>query len=137
MACSIRAGKCSPEFRPVASTLSVSAFGRNRSANGYRRNICKRSCLLRDCGSFEANCPLTRSLSSNVSEPSVIQLNVQWWMAQETAAQFQVQREKSAADRKRNLPESPVDRQLTNLAPLTKVMPRFSRSAANGLKTLR
>jgi hypothetical protein len=46
-------------------------------------------------------------------------------MAQETAAKFQVQREKSAADNQRNAPESPLDRKLTNLAELPKAVPRL------------
>jgi hypothetical protein len=67
----------------------------------------------------------------------VIQLNVQWWMAQETTAKFQVQREKSAADSQRNAPVSPLDRKLTKMAELPKAMPRFASAATNSLKTLR
>jgi hypothetical protein len=66
-----------------------------------------------------------RSQTSIEPEASVIQRDLQWWVAKENMAQFQAHLKNCPDDIRRPMIERLLDQETVNLAALPKVMPCF------------
>jgi hypothetical protein len=66
-----------------------------------------------------------RFLSSDVWEASMIQQSLQWWITKENVAKFQAQLKDRPDDIRRPMIERLLNQELTDLAALPKITPRF------------